>query len=226
MTVTPSRVTSTIIKVLYTKNVTIPTLVVNRVIKTVTATCRIPQRQPTPDKRARITPTILHAKALQAPAPTPTFGPSFGPTFGNTNPWGPFGMRKVDTRELNDVPTFLAARRARLAAAGEHAIVKRAPDVPTLTITATNGIVTTVSTVTARTLTATITSTRMATITAIPAPITMMSGVTVLPEKTITLPTSTRMLTKYTIDYAMTTATYSYMYVSFLSPWACIRCAC
>jgi hypothetical protein len=65
----------------------------------------------------------------------------------------------------------------------------------------------------------------MATVTAIPAPITMMSGSTVLPQKTITIPAATRVLTKYEVDTVMVTTTFSYLYVSFLllSVWKELR---
>ena len=142
-TVTPSRVTSTVIKTLWTIHRTVPTVVIQKQIKYVTASCSVPPRQSTPDITCQITPTILRAKALQTPVANKRALP------------GRLAMRQVDPEDLNDIPKFLADRRARLAAAGKNALVKRAPDLATMTVTDTKtaDYITQTSTATAPTLT-------------------------------------------------------------------------
>lgn len=92
--------------------------------KTKTLTCSVPRRQPTRDPWATITPTIVHAAALETAAPSSS---TKATTIG--------ASRRRDARRhvAEDRSEFLAAREARLADA--QAIEKRGLDNSTVTIT-------------------------------------------------------------------------------------------
>jgi DNA-binding protein HU-beta len=107
-------------------------------------------------------------------------------------------------RDLNDRPKFLAERSARLEAMG---VEKRAPDQPTVTVTNTNTAVwptvTKTSLAPTQYMTMTITDTVYKTVK--PAPVTVLKGQKTAHQVVITLPTSTRTSTKYTVVSTTTT---------------------
>jgi hypothetical protein len=79
-TVAPKPVTVISMKTLYTVHMTIPIVSVSSVVKTVMATCTVPRRQATCDPFARISPTLVHAKALQSGVAASVIHPHNVPT--------------------------------------------------------------------------------------------------------------------------------------------------
>ncbi|KAF2434507.1 hypothetical protein EJ08DRAFT_646468 [Tothia fuscella] len=202
-TVTPARVTVYSTKTLFTVKRTKPTASVVKTTKVVTASCKIPKKPTTTMKTCTIRPTVGKIQSL------PTALPS-GPKF----------RRAV--YDPNNKAKFVAERRAYLAAA--NALVKRAPDEPTVTITDTNtaNYPTVTSTETASASTATITSTSQITATITPSPVTLVNGKTTISKITITAPTPTRNIVKYTVatDYTTKTFTYTVTITSKTTPAA------
>jgi hypothetical protein len=88
-----------------------PTLDIEKSTKIVTASCHVPRRAQTHMKKATITPTVGSIRAL----PTPK------------------SAKFRVAKNLQDRAKFVAERRAYLADA--NALVKRAPDNATMTIT-------------------------------------------------------------------------------------------
>lgn len=131
-TVVPARVTSTTTKVLYTMNVGRPTVSIVKVTKVVTPTCSVPARQATGDPICRIKPTVggqqvfsIATAAVPALATAPALSKS-----------SKFKKLRVSGRSVEfDKETFVRERSERLAARQLH---KRAPDLPTATVTDTN----------------------------------------------------------------------------------------
>lgn len=186
-TITPRRVTVTTTNTLLTITKTIPTIVISKSTTVVTASCSIPPKQWRPDPTCHITPTLIHAAALEPTSRSVKF-------------------RIKDRSVLDDKAKFLEERHERLA----H-LAKRAPDSPTVTVTDqnTSDYITTTSTVTAAASTLTITSTSEVTATLTPSPIVILSGKTTAPVVTVTAPTPTRVITKFAIDTVYKTKTYS-----------------
>lgn len=162
----------------------IPTVHVYKTTKTITAWCSIPPHQKSPDPTCKITPTLVHAAALE-------------PTSAK------FHVREADP--LEDKAKFLEERNARI-----HKLAKRAPDQPT--VTSTDGNTSDYPTITSTATTTTIlviTSTAETTATVTPSPVVIISGRSTAPVVTITAPTPTRTITKVAINTVTRTTTFS-----------------
>lgn len=180
-TVTPKAVTTTSTKVVtktsysFTKNFAVTT-------KTVTATCTRPGHNTRPDKPCRYSPTLLHPAALV----TPTIIPKLHRF-----------MRKSD-RQVD-----YEWARARVEAAKQRrdagSLIRRAPDIPTVTTTL-DTIVSATTTVIAPAITTTESVLLTATTTSTIPPPTVLSGIY---TQTTTLPTPTK--TRLTLEWATTT---------------------
>ncbi|KAF2137676.1 uncharacterized protein K452DRAFT_301847 [Aplosporella prunicola CBS 121167] len=192
VTTTPKRVTITNTVTLATITIPRVSLSVVKSFVTKTASCHLPQRQPSQDPPCKIKPTIAGVTASAMETATSA-------KFRQ--------VRDIEHSINNNITHFLMERRERLAAA--HALEKRAPDVETLTVTETNTArwTTTTTVVTAPAITVYSTFVVNSTSTVTPPPITVLSGKTVLPPVTITAPTPTRTKTRFEI--ARTTITKS-----------------
>lgn len=113
-------------------------------------------------------------------------------------------------RDLEDMPTFLAKREARLKAMG--ALEKRAPDEATITVTEADTAVwpTVTSTIFAPTQYSTVTSVLYVVSTMTPSPVVVYAGESTAQRVTVTVPVSTRLVTKYTVVYQYTTRMQTY----------------
>lgn len=188
ITKTPKKVTTTKTKILGTITKHAYTVVPTVVTKTKTLTCSIPKRQPHHDPWARITPTVVHAAALETGSPIAS-------TTATTS-----GVRRRRDAKRH-VPAdnraeFLAAREARLADA--QVIEKRGLDNSTATVTEldTSKWATSTSMSTAPASTNWVTEDVETSVTTT-ATETFWSGVTKV-VITVTAPTPTKTKTKYT----------------------------
>lgn len=129
-TVTPQPVWST--KTITLATVTIPkvSVTVSKVVKTVTASCHVPSRQPSPDPFCKIWPSqasaqqIVKSAAYVANVPTPSLTKASA-KFGNS--------RNMYSWLQHDRAQWLRARDERL---GEiQGVGRRAPDAQPLTVT-------------------------------------------------------------------------------------------
>ncbi|KAF2400759.1 hypothetical protein EJ06DRAFT_521461 [Trichodelitschia bisporula] len=201
-TMTPARVTVYTTKTINTITRIKPTLTVIKTTKVVTATCTVPPRQPTNDRKARIIPTIrgVTAAALSASSATASAAPSPNPARNRR------GRGFIQNRAR-----FLKERSERLAVMHAGAIVKRAPDQPVMTITDTNtaDYPTITQTITAPELINTIINTVQTTTTITPPVVTVMSG-QVIQVTTVTAPTPTRVITKQVLATVLVTKTYAF----------------
>lgn len=119
---TPKRVTTTKTITLGTITKTAYKVVPTVITKTKTKTCRVPRRQNHRDPWCTITPTVAFAAALEtAVSASPT------PTAGSTR-----RRRDALRSQLENREEFLAARKARLAAA--QGLEKRGLDLETITV--------------------------------------------------------------------------------------------
>lgn len=121
MTTTKTKILGTITKHAYKIEPTVIT-------KTKTKTCSIPRKQNHRDPWCTITPTVAYAAALETASATPT------PAASATGK--PRRRRDAINYSAQDRAEFLAARSARLAAAG--GIEKRGLDVETVEVTETD----------------------------------------------------------------------------------------
>ena len=122
---TPKKVTTTTTKTLGTITKHAYTVVPTVITKTKTLTCSIPKRQPHHDPWARITPTVVHAAALETGSSTAS---ATATTSG--------ARRRRDAKRhvaAENRAEFLAAREARLA--DSQVIEKRGLDNNTVTST-------------------------------------------------------------------------------------------
>ncbi|OCL01506.1 hypothetical protein AOQ84DRAFT_328859 [Glonium stellatum] len=176
-TVTPTPVTSYITHV-YTKHLMTWTKTQTIITSTVTASCSVPPKPQWPDKRCTYSPTLIHPKALQTPAPK---------------------NHRIVRRADRAVDIDYARRRIQDAKLRRDtklkALNERAPDAPTVYVTASTAVNTTVTYTAATTTTTEIDLTTSIVSTTLP-PSTVYSGIY---TSTITLPTPTK--TKYTIAY-------------------------
>lgn len=122
---TPKKVTTTKTKILGTITKHAYTVVPTVITKTKTLTCSIPKRQPHHDPWARITPTVVHAAALETGSPTASA----------TAITSSVRRRRDAKRHVpaDNRAEFLAAREARLFDA--QVIEKRGLDNSTATVT-------------------------------------------------------------------------------------------
>lgn len=155
----------------WTKSQTIKT-------KTVTASCTVPPKPEWPDKRCTYTPTLIHPKAFSTAKP---------------HRYTRRMDRAVDVEYVRSRIEPAKLKRDLKAKANE--IEERAPDAPTLTITAPQAINTTI-TYTAAGVTTTETDFTTSTASTTLPPSTVYSGKT---TSTITLPQKTK--TRYTVSY-------------------------
>lgn len=177
-TVTPTPITSYITHV-FTKHLMTWTKMQTIKTSTVTASCSVPPKPQWPDKTCTYTPTKIHPKALQTPGPK-------------------YHYRVV--RKADRVVDIEYARRriqdAKLRRDTKlKALNERAPDAPTVYITASTAVNTTI-TYTAAATTTTETNLTTSTISTTLPPSTVYSGIY---TSTITLPTPTK--TRYTLSY-------------------------
>ncbi|KAF2157305.1 hypothetical protein K461DRAFT_273459 [Myriangium duriaei CBS 260.36] len=167
------RTTIDVTKTLGTVSKTARTVIPSFVTETITATCTIPPRQPQPDPWCSITPTRVHALALQTPHH--------------------FQIRGAADRRAvpMSLEQMLQERKERLAASPGH-LVRRGIDSATVTVTDTNtaDCPTVTSTITASTSTLLITTIETDTITSTNT-ITDFEGATTAPCVTVTAPTKT-----------------------------------
>lgn len=122
---TPKKVTTTKTQTLGTITKHAYTVIPTVVTKTKTLTCSIPKRQPYHDPWARITPTVVHAAALET-----------GSTTASATATTTGARRRRDAKRhvaAENRAEFLAAREARLADA--QVIEKRGLDNSTVTLT-------------------------------------------------------------------------------------------
>jgi len=183
-TVTPTAVTSYITYTItrhrqtWTKTQTIIT-------STVTASCSVPPKPQWPDKRCTYTPTKIHPKALQTPTPK--------------------GHHRVVRKADRAVDVEYARRRIQDAKLRRdtklEALNERAPDAPTVYVTASTAINTTITYTAAATTTTEVDLTTSTVSTTLP-PSTVYSGIY---TSTITLPTPTK--TRFTLSYTTIWAT-------------------
>ncbi|KAF2255605.1 hypothetical protein BU26DRAFT_443779 [Trematosphaeria pertusa] len=188
-TITPKPVTTTATKT-FTRTKYTWTKELSIVTKTETATCTTSKSKP--DKPCTYSPTLLHPAALETPTSLPRMHRF---------------MRKADravdveyARARIEAAKLKRDRKARVAAP----IAKRAPDEPTITITASppvNITVTHTAPATTQIETTAITSTTTTTL----PPVTVYSGIY---TSTITLPTPTK--TRLAFKYAVTTSTKTF----------------
>ncbi|KAK0664933.1 hypothetical protein DIS24_g262 [Lasiodiplodia hormozganensis] len=201
-TVTPQPVWST--KTITLATVTVPkvSVAVNKVVKTVTASCHVPSRQPSPDPFCKIWPSqasaqqIVKSAAHVANTPVPSLT-KVSAKYG--------GGRNMYSWLHHDRAQWLRARDERL---GEiQGVGRRAPDAQPLTVTEQDSskFITVTSTSTTSAVTSTNFVTATATSTVTPAPVTVVNGKTYLPPSTVTLATPTSTRTVFTIAKVTTT---------------------
>ncbi|KAF2869684.1 hypothetical protein BDV95DRAFT_83776 [Massariosphaeria phaeospora] len=186
-TVTPAPVTTTSTKLFTRTKFTIkPEL--TTLTKTVTATCTTagPGR---PDKPCTYSPTLIHPAALE----TPTGALKFHRYMQRD--------RAVDVEYARARIAAAKLRRDQKAQSPAAPLDERAPDAPTITVTAATPASAT-STYTAPPLTTTESALATTTTTSRLPPVTVYSGVY---TKTVTLPTPTK--TQLTFGYTTTTST-------------------
>ncbi|GME47364.1 hypothetical protein GTA08_BOTSDO09460 [Neofusicoccum parvum] len=202
-TVIPPAVTTT--KSINLATITIPkvSVSVTKIVKTTTASCHLPRRQPTIDPWIQIWPTIPAAQSIVASAasvagvaaPTETAPPSA--KFRVVR--DPLGALEANREK------WLQERAERLQ--GAAGMAKRAPDAQPLTVTeqSTSNWVTSTAVATTTPVTNTVVATTTTTTTITPAAITVMSGKTYLPPATTTLPTQTKTRTIFGVAKVTTT---------------------
>ncbi|KAH7043286.1 hypothetical protein B0J12DRAFT_198231 [Macrophomina phaseolina] len=225
-TVTPPPVWTT--KSINLATITVPkfSVTVRKTVKTATASCHLPSRQPYPDPFIHIWPAMPKAQSIVISAASAAG--SAVPTA--TAPSGSAKFRYVRDPLLaleENREKWLQERSERLRNA--EPIVRRAPDasIVTSTIQETSRFVTATAYVTTTTLTNTVIATNTITSTNTPPPVTVMSGKTYLPPQTITLPTQTKTRTIYGIAKVTTTRvqTVSITVTTTISP-AASKTAC
>ncbi|KAL1652237.1 hypothetical protein SLS58_000364 [Diplodia intermedia] len=202
-TITPRPVTST--KTIILNTITIPkfSVSVTKVVKTMTASCHLPSRQPTPDPSNKIWPKMAAAQSIVESAasvagvavPTATVAPGAKFRYAR-NPL-------IDLEQNRE--QWLQERAVRLG--DLSGLARRAPDAQPLTVTEqdTSKFITVTSTSMTSAVTSTVLDTATITSTVTPAPATVVQGKTYLPPSTITLATPTSTRTYYTVARVTTT---------------------
>ncbi|KAM0716460.1 hypothetical protein Q7P37_007905 [Cladosporium fusiforme] len=194
ITSTPKRVTTTKTKIVGTitkhKYKVEPTVIT----KTKTKTCSLPRRQPHRDPWCTITPTLVHAAALETPTASTSSKKS-----------GAHRREDIVRRIPADLAERLAERKARLQEA--EVLEKRGLDNATATITETDTSKFSTSTVSVTTTTSTlIIPTVLTKVTTTTSTSTTYKGIT-KPIVTKTAPTPTKTKTKYTVIRTTSTIT-------------------
>ncbi|KAF1991808.1 hypothetical protein K402DRAFT_416340 [Aulographum hederae CBS 113979] len=200
-TVTPAKVTVTSTKTYATITKIRPTVQLSIVTKSKTMSCKLPIRASTTDKTCTIVPTVVSAAALAS-----TTAADVPERFRLARL---LKERAAIPGAGFDKERFVRERREYLAA-NEHLVVKRDIDLATVTVTDTDSAnyPTSTSVVTlTKTATMGVTATSTATIT--PPAVTILKGTTVLPRSTVTAPTPTRRIVKYTIQTNFSTKTFT-----------------
>ncbi|KAH3918547.1 hypothetical protein HBH56_038060 [Parastagonospora nodorum] len=186
-TITPPPTTTTSTKIM-TKTSLSLTKVFAITTQTVTATCTTPGLPGHPDKPCLYSPTRLHPAALA----TPTTIPKLHRFIRKAD-------RAVDVEWARARIEAAKQRRTEMAREAAAPLERRAPDAPTLTVTA-DVPVNTTTTILAPATTTTETVLTSATVTSTLPPATVFSG---LFTSTITLPTPTK--TQLKLSFATTT---------------------
>lgn len=187
--VTPKPVTSTIVKT-FTKTLKTWTKELTVTTKTKTASCTVPPKPTKKDKKCTYSPTLLHPAALATPTAAHRY------------------MRKadraVDVEYARERIAAAKLKRESKAIAAPVQLEERAPDAPTLTVTALNPANTTVTYTASTTVTESYGTITTTTITTSIPPVTLYSGVY---TSTITLPTPTKSQVSYSYTTIWTTKT-------------------
>lgn len=225
-TITPNPVWTT--KSINLATITIPkfSVTVTKIVKTATASCHLPHRQPTPDPFLHMWPSIPKVQSIVISAASAAGVPVPTETALAGSAKFRYVRDPIASLEQNR-EKWLQERSERLAAAAP--VVRRAPDqsVVTSTVQETSAWITTTATSTTSAVTSTVIATNTITSTVTPAPVTVMSGKTYLPPSTITLPTQTKTRTVYGISKVTTTRiqTFSVTVTTTVSP-AASKTAC
>ncbi|OJD40425.1 p-loop containing nucleoside triphosphate hydrolase [Diplodia corticola] len=205
VTITPSPVVATKTNILNTITVSKFVPSVTKVVKTVTASCRLPSRQPTPDPFVKIMPKMAAAQSIVKSAASAAKSPL---PSAKTPSGSKFRYARDPLFDLNhNREQWLQARSERLR--GISGLGRRAPDAQPLTVTDqnTSDFITVTSTSTTSAVTSTLLATATITSTVTPAPATVVNGKTYLPPSTVTLATPTSTRTYYTVARATSTKT-------------------
>ncbi|PSN72804.1 hypothetical protein BS50DRAFT_568407 [Corynespora cassiicola Philippines] len=186
-TITPSAVTTTSTKT-FTRTKLTFTNQLSITTKTVTATCTVPTSKS--DKPCTYSPTLIHPAALVSPTGSPMLHRFMRKADRAVDI--EYARRRIEAAKL---------RRDQKAQEAAEPVEKRAPDAPTVTVTAETPVNATV-TQTAPAITTTEGAMTTTTTTTTMPPSTVYSGIF---TSTVTLPTPTK--TKVTFAYTSTTST-------------------
>lgn len=190
MQITPKRVTTTKTKTVGTITKTKFKVEPTVITKTKTKTCSVPRRQPTRDPWCTITPTLVHAAALET---------SSTPIATSSSKSGSHRRQDAVHKLPLDIEQRLAERRARLAEA--PVLEKRGLDNATATLTETDTSKFSTSTVSVTTTTSTLVlSTVLTTKTTVVSTSTTYKGVTRPVVTKTAVSRSYIRLSKYTAD--------------------------
>ncbi|ORY07788.1 hypothetical protein BCR34DRAFT_489155 [Clohesyomyces aquaticus] len=206
-TITPTPVTSTIVKTFTRKRLTW-TKELSITTKTKTASCTIPPKPTHKDKKCTYSPTLLHPAALASATPTT-----------KAHRYMRRADRAVDVEYARE--RIEAAKLRRNLKANAAQLEERAPDAPTLTVTAIIPANTTITYTGSPAITSTETVLTSSTSWTSLPPVTVYSGVF---TSTITLPTPTRtrMSFSYSTEWVTKTIYATFTRTTTVTPTASV----